>query len=151
MLRNRPPQFLPCRNACRLGPYITLKDGRQIFIGITTDSHWQRFCTLVGRKDLLDDPALATSNARIEARETLLPIFKELLGELMLDEALKVAEDARIPFAPIARAEDLSTDCYLLATGGLMPTTLPNGVHTALPRLPIKLADTDLSVRHDPP
>lgn len=130
---------------------FVLKDGRQIFIGITTDSHWQRFCTLTERQDLLDNPAFATNNARIEARETLLPIVKDLLGKLTLDEALKLAEDARIPFAPIARAEDLFTDPHLLVTGGLMPTTLPNGVKTALPRLPLKLSEAELSIRRDPP
>jgi len=130
---------------------FTLKDSRQIFIGITTDSHWQRFCALMGRQDLLDNPAFATNNARVEARPILLPIITEILGKLTLDEALKLAEDARIPFAPIARAEDLFTDPHLLATDGLMPTVLPNGIKTALPKLPVNFAGANLSVRLDPP
>ncbi len=130
---------------------FSLKDGRQIFIGITTDSHWQRFCALIGRKDLLDNPAFATNNARVEARPALLPIIKEIFGKLTLDEALKLAEEARIPFAPIARAEDMFTDPHLLATGGLVPTVLPNGIKTMLPKLPINFAGAELSIRLDPP
>lgn len=64
---------------------------------------------------------------------------------------MSVCERARIPFAPIARPEDLFDDPHLRATGGLMPTTLPNGVRTALPRLPIHVADADLAIRCDPP
>src|SRR5690606_23635745 len=64
---------------------FTLMDRRQIFIGITTDSHWQRFCALMGRQDLLDNPAFATNNARVEARPILLPIVTEMLGKLTLD------------------------------------------------------------------
>ncbi|WP_377811391.1 CoA transferase (plasmid) [Azospirillum sp. A29] len=126
-------------------------DGRPIFVGITTDSHWERFCAVIDRPDLRDDPAFRTNNDRIAARPRLLPLLTALFGSLSMEEAVSVCERARIPFAPIARPEDLFEDPHLRATGGLMPTTLPNGVRTALPRLPIHVADTDLTIRRDPP
>lgn len=126
-------------------------DGRPIFVGITTDSHWERFCAVIDRPDLRDDPDFRTNNDRIAARPRLLPLLTGLFGSLSMDEAVSVCERARIPFAPIARPEDLFEDPHLRATGGLMPTTLPNGVRTALPRLPIHVADADLAIRRDPP
>lgn len=126
-------------------------DGRPIFVGITTDSHWERFCAVIDRPDLRDDPDFRTNNDRIAARPRLLPLLTGLFGSLSMDEAVSVCERARIPFAPIARPEDLFDDPHLRATGGLMPTTLPNGVRTALPRLPIHVADADLAIRRDPP
>ncbi|WP_395453698.1 CaiB/BaiF CoA transferase family protein (plasmid) [Azospirillum melinis] len=126
-------------------------DGRPIFVGITTDSHWERFCAAIDRPDLRDDPMFRTNNDRIAARPRLLPLLTALFGSLSMEEAVSVCERARIPFAPIARPEDLFEDPHLRATGGLMPTTLPNGVRTALPRLPIHVADTDLTIRRDPP
>ncbi|QCG94357.1 CoA transferase [Azospirillum sp. TSA2s] len=125
--------------------------GRPIFVGITTDSHWERFCAVIDRPDLRDDPDFRTNNERIAARPRLLPLLTGLFGSLSMEEAVSVCERARIPFAPIARPEDLFEDPHLRATGGLMPTTLPNGVRTALPRLPIHVADTDLTIRRDPP
>ena len=125
--------------------------GRPIFVGITTDSHWERFCAVIDRPDLRDDPDFRTNNDRIAARPRLLPLLTGLFGSLSMEEAVSVCERARIPFAPIARPEDLFEDPHLRATGGLMPTTLPNGVRTALPRLPIHVADTDLTIRRDPP
>lgn len=130
---------------------FALKDGRQIFVGITTDGHWQRFCALVGWQDLLADPGLATNNGRVAARGRILPCFACLFGSLTQEEAVALCEKARIPFAPIARPEDLFHDPHLAATGGLMPTRLPNGVETRLPRLPIHMGDADLSLRSDPP
>lgn len=126
-------------------------DGRPIFVGITTDSHWERFCAVIDRPDLREDPEFRTNNDRIAARPRLLPLLTGLFGGLSMEEAVSVCERARIPFAPIARPEDLFEDPHLRATGGLMPTTLPNGVRTALPRLPIHVTDTDLAIRRDPP
>ncbi|MFG1298374.1 CaiB/BaiF CoA-transferase family protein [Xanthobacter sp. V3C-3] len=130
---------------------FTLKDGRQFFVGITTDGHWQRFCALVGWQDMLADASLATNNGRVAARGRILPCFACLFGSLTQEEAVALCEKARIPFAPIARPEDLFHDPHLAATGGLMATRLPNGVETRLPRLPIHMGETDLSLRSDPP
>ena len=130
---------------------FTLKDGRQFFVGITTDGHWQRFCALVGWQDMLADASLATNNGRVAARGRILPCFACLFGSLTQEEAVALCEKARIPFAPIARPEDLFHDPHLAATGGLMATRLPNGVETRLPRLPIHMGEADLSLRSDPP
>lgn len=130
---------------------FALRDGRQIFIGITTDGHWQRFCALVGWQDMLADASLATNNGRVAARGRILPCFACLFGSLTQEEAVALCEKARIPFAPIARPEDLFHDPHLAETGGLMPTRLPNGVETRLPRLPIQMGEADLSLRSDPP
>ena len=130
---------------------FALKDGQLFFVGITTDSHWQRFCTLIGREDLLADSSLSTNNGRIVARARLLPIFSDLFNGMSMEDAVSLCERASIPFAPIARPEDLFADPHLKTTGGLMSTTLPNGVTTALPRLPITLANAEFSIRNDPP
>ncbi|MDX1731058.1 MAG: CoA transferase, partial [Aurantimonas coralicida] len=65
--------------------------------------------------------------------------------------AIALCEAARIPFAPIAEPADLFDDPHLEATGGLLPTTMPNGTKTKLPRLPFQIAGHDLGIRSDPP
>jgi crotonobetainyl-CoA:carnitine CoA-transferase CaiB-like acyl-CoA transferase len=130
---------------------FSVKDGRMIFVGITSDNHWQRFCKQIQRNDLLKDPNLSTNNARIAARNRLIPILTEFFARLSMDEAVAICEAARIPFSPIVVPEDLFDDPHLHARKGLMPTILPNGVETALPRLPIVLPGTDLGLRSDPP
>ena len=48
-------------------------------------------------------------------------------------------EGSGLPFAPIARPEDLFDDPHLLASGGLEPVTLPDGRETRLPTLPLEM------------
>jgi crotonobetainyl-CoA:carnitine CoA-transferase CaiB-like acyl-CoA transferase len=130
---------------------FTVVDGRQIFVGITSDNHWQRFCAELGRDDLARDPAYATNNQRISARPQLIPILRETFAAMTMEHATAVCEKSRIPFAAIARPEDLFEDPHVTASGGLMATTLPNGVHARLPKLPVKLQDVNFAIRRDPP
>ncbi len=130
---------------------FAVADGRQIFVGITSDNHWQRFCAELGRDDLAREPAYATNNDRIAARPRLIPELRRVFAAMTMEQATAICEKARIPFAAIARPEDLFHDRHLEASGGLLPTTLPNGVRTQLPKLPVTLQDVTFAVRRDPP
>jgi crotonobetainyl-CoA:carnitine CoA-transferase CaiB-like acyl-CoA transferase len=130
---------------------FALNDGKQIFVGITTDQHWQRFCRATGRDDLAADTSLATNNQRIGARPRLLEVLRAFFAARTMEQAVAICEEARVPFAPIARPEDLFDDAHLATTGGLLETVLPNGTRTKLPRLPIAMEGTSFTLRSDPP
>jgi crotonobetainyl-CoA:carnitine CoA-transferase CaiB-like acyl-CoA transferase len=53
------------------------------------------------------------------------------------DEVVAKLERSGLPFAPIARPEDLFDDPHLAGSGGLEPVTLPDGTETRLPTLPV--------------
>jgi crotonobetainyl-CoA:carnitine CoA-transferase CaiB-like acyl-CoA transferase len=130
---------------------FAVADGRQMFVGITTDNHWQRFCAAIGRPDLAADPTLATNNQRVDARPRLIPLLAELFAAMSMQDLIGVCERANIPFSPIAEPADLFDDPHLRATGGLMDVTMPDGHVTALPRLPIVLNDLPQTVQRQPP
>ena len=48
-------------------------DGEQIFVGLTSNGHWQRFCEKFARRDLLDDPDYQTNEDRVRTRAALRP------------------------------------------------------------------------------
>ena len=56
-----------------------------------------------------------------------------------------------LPFAPITRPEQLFDDPHLQATGGLAPSTLPDGRETRLPLLPLSLDGQRLPLRQPAP
>ena len=114
-------------------------DGTRLFVGITSDQHWHRFCTEAGLTELLADPGLTTNNGRIERRPTLIPTLQAFFKGLSLERAVALCASCRIPFAEVRRPEDLFQDPHLQATGGLLPVTLPNGTRVGLPRLPIAM------------
>ncbi len=130
---------------------FTLKDGSQFFVGITSDNHWLRFCEFLKRDDLLADPEFGTNNDRIAARPRLIPIISEIFASLDVDQATSLCETARLPFAPVRRPEELFDDPHLAATDGLLPTRLPGGIATKLPRLPLVVDGFSFSAPSAPP
>ncbi len=129
------------------------KDDESLFVGVTSDRHWEAFCQVFERPDWAADPRLKTNNERIDHGEWLLPEVEALLKGLTKQEIVERCETAGLPFAPIARPEDLFDDPQLNQAGnkGLLPTTLPDGTCTRLPRLPLEMGDYNFGLRHDPP
>ncbi len=126
-------------------------DGDQVFIGLTSDNHWRRFCEHFGRQDLLDDPKLKSNEDRVKAREWLKPIVHEIFGQHTKAELLEICERIEVPFAPVAQTKDLFDDPQLNANGRMLETRMPNGKMTKLPRLPVEIGDHDLGLRLQPP
>jgi crotonobetainyl-CoA:carnitine CoA-transferase CaiB-like acyl-CoA transferase len=127
------------------------KDGQMVFIGVTSDRHWKRFCETFGLKALGADARLATNNDRIGQRSWLIPELARVFKDLNRDELFRLCEEAEIPFAPIARPEDLFTDPQLNEGGGLVDTILPDSIRTKLPRIPLRIDPYDFNLRSNPP
>ena len=126
-------------------------DGKHVFIAVTSDAHWQRFCKSFGFDDLFADAGLATNANRVDERERLLPELRGRLKKMTKDEIMEKAEKASIPFAPLTKPEELFADPHLNAANWLLDTTLPDGKKTRFPRIPLKIDDYDFGLRRNPP
>lgn len=140
----------------RISPWAVYRlfdtaDGKQVFVGITSDKHWQAFCQAFDRPDLLADESLATNAQRVDARDRLHPELERMFAGMTLDEIVARCEQAGIPFAPVARPEDLFDDPHLNQSGALMEVALPDGRRAKLPKLPITLNGHRFGLRRDPP
>ncbi len=131
-------------------PFATA-DGQQIFVGLTSDGHWRRFCAHFGRQDLLDDPAYKTNEDRVRARPTLLPIVGAIVARHKLAELAELFDRIDIPFAPVAKPGDLFDDPQLNAGGRMLDVAFQNGKHAKLPRLPIEMGAHDFALRRQAP
>jgi crotonobetainyl-CoA:carnitine CoA-transferase CaiB-like acyl-CoA transferase len=126
-------------------------DAARVFIGITSDHHWESFCREFQRSDLFADASLATNEMRVEARSRLIPELIAMFGSLPAAEIERRCLGAGLPFARIAHPEDLFDDPQLNANGSLADTILPGGIATKLPKLPIRIDGGAFSLRSDPP
>ncbi len=126
-------------------------DEERIFIGLTSDNHWRRFCEKFDRQDLLADPTLKTNEDRVKARDRTLPIVAEITKRHGIAEMSKICEEIEIPFSPVARPEDLTDDPQLNANGRMLEIELDNAPLTKVPRLPVEIGDHDLKLRMQPP
>jgi crotonobetainyl-CoA:carnitine CoA-transferase CaiB-like acyl-CoA transferase len=122
-----------------------------VFIGLTSDAHWRRFCAAFGFDDLAADPHLAANNDRIDRRDRLLPELRRRVALREKAEIMALAEGAGIPFAPIAKPQDLFEDPQLNASGGLVETRLPDGRTVRLPKIPLRMGERDFGLRRHPP
>jgi crotonobetainyl-CoA:carnitine CoA-transferase CaiB-like acyl-CoA transferase len=151
-ITGQPPPPMPERGrSWSVYELFETSDGHKVFVGITSDAHWQRFCRSFGYDDLLADGRLATNNSRVDEREWFIPELCRRLAKLTKGEIMKKAEEAGIPFAPITRPEELFDDPHLNQSGGLLETTLPDGRKTKFPRIPLRMDGYDFGLRNDPP
>jgi crotonobetainyl-CoA:carnitine CoA-transferase CaiB-like acyl-CoA transferase len=133
--------------------YDTFKtsDGEQVFVGVVTDTQWKVFCEAFGLADLLSDPSLKTNPQRVEARPRVIPIVTGIFAKLTKAQVMAKCEELGLPFAPIAKPEDLFDDPHLKASNGMTGITLMNGVKTQVPVLPIEIDGNRLGTRLDLP
>lgn len=151
-INGAPPPPMPERvSSWAIYEIFNTADGQQVFIGITSDGQWRRFCEFFGQQDLAGDPRLATNNLRIEARPWLVPKVAEIFKCQTKDELERLCLEADISFAPVARPQDLFDHPHLLANGSLAPTTLAGGVRTRLPLLPFQMLGWRPPLVADPP
>lgn len=128
--------------------FDTLRADEQLFVGVVSDGQWRSFCSAFDLGPLGEDPALSTNNARVEARPAILPIVRAQFAALAREEIVARLEALGLPFAPIARPEDLFTDPHLTASGGLVEVTIDNE-RSPLPALPIALDGGRAGLRYD--
>jgi crotonobetainyl-CoA:carnitine CoA-transferase CaiB-like acyl-CoA transferase len=151
-ITGKPSSPMPNRvSAWAIYDRFETKEGKTVFVGVTSDRHWKRFCDTFGLTALAEDLRLATNNDRVSHRSWLIPELQKVFKTLTSEELFKLCEEAEIPFSPIARPEDLFEDPQLNLGGGLLETTLPGGIKTKLPRIPIRMDPYDFGWRKDPP
>jgi crotonobetainyl-CoA:carnitine CoA-transferase CaiB-like acyl-CoA transferase len=152
LMMGKPAAPMPDRvRAWALYDNFRTADGELVFVGVVTDTQWRIFCEAFGLADLLADPALKTNPQRVEARPRILPIVSAIFEKMTKQELMAKCESLGLPFAPIAKPEDLFDDPHLNASGGLTPITLPNGTKTRVPNLPIEMDGRRFGTRLDLP
>ncbi|HEY1130244.1 MAG TPA: CaiB/BaiF CoA-transferase family protein [Roseateles sp.] len=126
-------------------------DGERVFAAVVSDTQWRKFCESFGFAEFLADESLAKNTERVRQRERTLPVIRERFKQFDKAGLMAKLEETGLPFAPIAKPEELLDDPHLNAAGGLVPVTLPDGRATKLPALPIEMDGRRFGLRHDLP
>jgi crotonobetainyl-CoA:carnitine CoA-transferase CaiB-like acyl-CoA transferase len=155
----KPASPMPGRiSAWAVYDVFNVRDDEQIFLAAVSDTQWGLMCDEFGFSDLRADARLTSNNARVQAREWMLPLLRNRFAAFSGVELASRFEKIGLPYAPITRPQDLFDDPHLAATGGLASVTLPADAsgagrtidtHTAL--LPLMLGGDRLGLRYPPP
>jgi crotonobetainyl-CoA:carnitine CoA-transferase CaiB-like acyl-CoA transferase len=135
----KPAAPMPARvSAWAIYDVFQTKD-EPVFIGVVTDALWEKFCTLFKLDALWSDEGLRKNNARVVARDRIMPEIRALIAGFTRAEVIAKLDSTGLPFAPIGKPEDLFDDPHLAASDGLEPVALVDGTHTRLPTLPLTM------------
>ena len=130
---------------------FTVLGGEQVFLAVVSDKQWALFCKVFGLWDMLADPRLKTNNDRVLARDWMMPMLRTQLAGRSAAELSVLFEANALPFAPIARPEELFGDPHLNATGGLAAVRMNDGTMSKVPLMPFTLGGRRPGIRLQPP
>ncbi|WP_269501608.1 CaiB/BaiF CoA transferase family protein [Burkholderia sp. IMCC1007] len=147
-MTGEPPPPMPARvSAWSVYDVFTLADDEQLFIGAVSDKQFVTLCDVLACPELAAEPDFATNALRVAVRPRLLARLGTILKQHRADELSRKLEAAGIPYAPIARPEQLLDDPHLKASGGLVPMQTDDGTTTDVVLLPITMGGRRPGVR----
>jgi crotonobetainyl-CoA:carnitine CoA-transferase CaiB-like acyl-CoA transferase len=131
-------------------PYAT-KDGYIAMLPYM-DAHWETFCRVVGRPDLLDDPRFRTMADRTRNIDDTYAETGRIMATRTTQEWLDVFEPTSVPVNRVNTLEDLVVDPHLTATGFWKVVDHPTEGLVRQPGFPVNFSATPASVdrRHAP-
>ncbi|MEQ8736169.1 MAG: CoA transferase [Rhodospirillaceae bacterium] len=130
-------------------PYPT-KDG-YIAILPYLDAHWDTFCKLAGREELLDDPRFKTLADRVgNIDQTYQETGKTMLSKTT-KEWMDIFGETSVPTIVVNSLEDLIEDEHLKATGFWKTIEHPTEGTLRTPAFPITFSDSPADIRRHQP
>ena len=155
VLGEAPPPMSVRTSAWAVYEIFECAGDERVFVGVVSDSLWKLFCEEFGLTEFAADRSLDSNNQRVEQKDRILPVIRELFSLMPKDEMTQRLERAGIPFAPINRPADLFDDPHLKAHGGLVDVTMQRGVNEGktigLPALPLEMNQRKFGLRSDLP
>ncbi|MBI4312866.1 MAG: CoA transferase [Chloroflexi bacterium] len=125
-------------------------DGRQVFIGVTSNAQWKRLCQALHLEDLAENPDLEDNLGRARNRELTLPRIEAAARSMERSRLVRLMEDNGIPVAPLNTPATVLEEPQVQAPHRLLHSQ-GNNVELALPTLPYESSDYHFSKRHDAP
>lgn len=90
------------------------KDGYFV-LPVGNDNLWKKFCILVNRKDMIDDPRFSNNGARTDNLKELIPILDEIILTKDIDQWIKLFDREGIPCGPINTIKEVMKDKQIKA------------------------------------
>lgn len=79
---------------------FTAKDNKKIFVGITSDTQWQRLCEEFGLDELLGE-RFSTHDKRLEERPYVIPLVAKVMSNFSREKLLAKLEKARVVYGSV--------------------------------------------------
>jgi crotonobetainyl-CoA:carnitine CoA-transferase CaiB-like acyl-CoA transferase len=126
--------------ALAIAPYnvYPTSDG-YVAIFTASERHWHSMARVLGREDLLTDPAYATTPARAARMTEIDAMVEAWTRERSKDAVMTALTVAHVPCAPVRTAREVVNDPHLLERGVWVDVEHPRRGKTRVPISPIRL------------
>ncbi len=94
-------------NIVPYGSVYTAKDGGLLVLAIGDDRQFRRLCAILGAPQLADDPAYATNYARVQHREALNKLLRQLINQQNRNDLLQTLHNQHVPAGAINTVEEV--------------------------------------------
>lgn len=133
---------------------VEASDGRWLFLACGTARFYERMLGVIGRPDLLDDPALANPPWGLmfdDAIERLTPILDEVFATRPRDEWLSLLAEADVPAQPVLTREEFLETSIAAANDMDVTVEHPELGEVAMMGLPFEVEAAPGSIRRHAP
>ena len=123
-----------------------------VLLQIAGQPMFKRWCRLIGREELFDDPRFADDDSRWEHGDFLNDLMQQWCSGKTKAEALAALEAAKLPAAPLNSPQEVLDDPHVAAMGYLKRVPFP-GASKPVPLIetPFRLSATPGSIRRRAP
>ena len=136
----------------RNAPYQAFEASDKPFVvAAGTADLWRRFCAVVERPELAEDPRFLRQELRARNQHELVAEVQPIFARSTADEWLTRLDAAGIPCAPVNDYEEALAEPQVEALGLLHDLELPNGVRTRTVGFPVGIDGYAFKVDRSPP
>jgi crotonobetainyl-CoA:carnitine CoA-transferase CaiB-like acyl-CoA transferase len=133
-------------------PYQVFHTSDQPFvIAVANETIWHRFCAVIERGDLMEDPRFATNADRVANREALTTDLATMFAEQPRATWLRRLDAAGVPCGPINSIADVFADEQVRALGLVEEIPHPSAGTVRLVKAPFDLDRSPATTRRHPP
>ncbi len=127
-------------------------DDQWVLLQIAGQPMFKRWCVLVGRRELFDDPRFADDDLRWRHGDVLNDIMADWCADKTKAEVLTALQNAKLPAAPMLSTQEVLDDPHVAAMGYLNRVPFP-GASKDVPIIetPFRLSETPGTIRHRAP
>lgn len=113
---------------------------------------FKRWCRLIGREDLIDDPRFVDDDSRWAHGDFLNDLMQDWCTGKTKAEVLTALESAKLPAAPLHSPQEVLDDPHVQAMGYLKPVPFP-GASRDVPIIetPFRMSETPGTIRRRAP
>jgi crotonobetainyl-CoA:carnitine CoA-transferase CaiB-like acyl-CoA transferase len=123
-----------------------------IIILAMTDKQWVSVCEVIGRPELVKDPAYARARDRAHRRLELIRIIEDWLAAMPTDEAaIEALRSHRVPVAPILSIREAMEHPHLIERGTVRTINDPILGEFKIPGFPLRFSEFPEELEFDAP